>query len=455
MSRTHKRGAPDASSSSTATSSDEDRKKSGGTDALTLHGNDAIRDMAAQGASSSGTELPYLDQIQESFGSYDLSGLSAHTDRESTADMGAKAYAWGDDLVFQSRPDLFTAAHEAAHAMVQGAGKAPASGVGQVGDSYEKHADEVAQRVVSGRSAEDVLDRVVGGAQKVGPTKGKAVQRKEDGQAPPEKRVSSKGMGRLLAAQMGIEETKKLIPQGAGNQKEALEQTNFNSYFRMQTMRDAGSWDITPEAAELAKQYPQALTAAKARQAGGGNCGEHAQIAFDYLRRMLPGDRVAQTDINGLDHAFIMIGDPSKEPASDIVICDPWPSRATACLWEDHFAYQPDPTQVNTRGTAQGDTRDAASEIAAGLSLNAQGQANIKQSFTPEQTAEEIKKGTSGDHPWIWNHPDAVAENKTFRYRMAKGEKVDNSSFSPELNTQVQAWLARGRTRQPAPAGGS
>lgn len=442
MSRSHKRGAPEPTTTTSTASSEEERKKSGGTDALTLHGNDAIRDMAKEGASTAGTDMPYLDQIQESFGAYDISSLTAHEDKDATSEMSAKAYAWGDDIVFQSRPDLHTAAHEAAHVMQQGAGKGPSAGVGEVGDSYEKHADEVADRVQAGRSAEDVLDKMIGGPQKVGPHKQKAVQRKEDDAPVPEKRVSSKGMGRLLAAQMAIEETKKLIPKGAGNQKEALEDTNFNSYFRMAAMRDPSLWNMSPEAAALGRDNPQALTTAMAQQAGGGNCGEHAQIAFDYLRRNLPGDKIMQMDVSGLDHAFIMIGDMDKDAPSDLVICDPWPTAATACLWEDHFAYTPERGSINNRGTAQNNPADIAGEISKGLSLNEQGQAYIQQSFTPEQTAEEIKKGTSGDHPWIWNHPNAASE--VYKYRMAPGEQVDASAYSDHMFEQVSAFLQSG-----------
>lgn len=448
MSRTHKRGAPDTTSSSSSAVDEEQRKRSGGTDALTLHGNDAIRDMAAEGASSAGSEMPFLDQIQQSFGEYDVSGLSAHTDKEATRDIGAQAYAWGEDVVFSSSPDLFTAAHEAAHVLQQGAGKAPASGVGQAGDAYEQHADAVAEKVVAGQSAEAELDRVVGGAQKVGPGKRKAVQRRESTEQAPEKQVSGKAMGRLLAAQMGIEETKRLLPHGAGNQKEALEATNFNSYFRMAAMRDPSLWDMDPAVAELAQQNPQALTTAMAQQAGGGNCGEHAQIAFDFLRRNLPGDKISQVDVSGLDHAFILIGDQEKDAPEDLVICDPWPTQATACLWVDHFAYTPDKTKLNNRGSAQGDTRDVASEISAGLRLNERGQAFIQQEFTPERTAEEIKKGTEGDKPWIWNHSNAEAE--TFRYRVGEGEQADASTYSDALFDQVSEYLGHGR-----PSGGS
>ena len=71
--------------------------------------------------------------------------------------MGAEAYATGDQIAFRSQPDLHTAAHEAAHVIQQRAGVQLDGGVGQAGDAYERHADQVADAVVGGRSAESLL----------------------------------------------------------------------------------------------------------------------------------------------------------------------------------------------------------------------------------------------------------------------------------------------------------
>jgi hypothetical protein len=59
--------------------------------------------------------------------------------------------------VFDKSPDLHTAAHEAAHVVQQAQGVNLYGGVGEAGDSYERHADAVADRVVAGQSAADLL----------------------------------------------------------------------------------------------------------------------------------------------------------------------------------------------------------------------------------------------------------------------------------------------------------
>ncbi|MEM9493809.1 MAG: DUF4157 domain-containing protein, partial [Myxococcota bacterium] len=77
-----------------------------------------VHDVAQSGVLGSGGSLPYLDQIQASFGAHDISGVRAHTGGAASAAssaLGARAYATGNDIAFAGTPDLHTAAHEAAH----------------------------------------------------------------------------------------------------------------------------------------------------------------------------------------------------------------------------------------------------------------------------------------------------------------------------------------------------
>jgi hypothetical protein len=122
-----------------------------------------VQRLAAQGVSSGATVLPHLDQIQRSFGHHEVSGIKAHVGgpaAQASEAMGAQAYATGDDVAFSGTPDLHTAAHEAAHIVQQRGGVQLKGGVGAPGDRYEQHADAVADRVVQGRSAADLLDHI-------------------------------------------------------------------------------------------------------------------------------------------------------------------------------------------------------------------------------------------------------------------------------------------------------
>jgi Domain of unknown function (DUF4157) len=121
-----------------------------------------IHQAAASGIRTPSTDLPHHDLIQQSFGNHDLSHVQAHVGSAATASataMNAAAFASGSHIVFAGQPDLHTAAHEAAHVVQQQAGIHLAGGIGQVGDVYERHADAVAQRVVAGQSAEQLLNQ--------------------------------------------------------------------------------------------------------------------------------------------------------------------------------------------------------------------------------------------------------------------------------------------------------
>ncbi|MBK9030717.1 MAG: DUF4157 domain-containing protein [Myxococcales bacterium] len=141
------------------------QKADGGRVALTEDGD--VRAAAASGVQAGGGALPHLDRIQASFGSaHDLSGVKAHVGgeaAEASAKMGAQGYATGNDVAFARQPDLHLAAHEAAHVVQQREGVAMKGGVGRADDVYERHADKVADRVVAGQSAADLLPASAGG----------------------------------------------------------------------------------------------------------------------------------------------------------------------------------------------------------------------------------------------------------------------------------------------------
>lgn len=121
---------------------------------------------ASKGISGGGQKMPHLDRIQSAFGAHDVGSISAHLGGSAQAScdaMGAEAYATGPHVAFRAHPDLHTAAHEAAHVVQQRAGVSLQGGVGKVGDAYERHADQVADCVVAGRSAESLLGPTPGG----------------------------------------------------------------------------------------------------------------------------------------------------------------------------------------------------------------------------------------------------------------------------------------------------
>lgn len=131
------------------------------TDAHTGLTDEQISEHAARGVSGAGGPLPHLETLQRAFGpAYDLSSVRAHIGgaaADSARAIGAHAYATGNDLAFASEPDLFLAAHEAAHVVQQRRGVSLKGSVGQSGDVYERQADAVADAVVRGESVAELL----------------------------------------------------------------------------------------------------------------------------------------------------------------------------------------------------------------------------------------------------------------------------------------------------------
>ena len=143
-------------------------------------GGDAVHRAAAHGTQGAGGPLPHMEAIQRSFGGHDVGGVQAHVGgpaAQATEAMGAEAYAAGNHVAFGQAPSLHTAAHEAAHVVQQRGGVQLKGGVGQVGDAYERHADAVADRVVAGQPAGDLLDQFGKGAAGAEGVQKKVVQR--------------------------------------------------------------------------------------------------------------------------------------------------------------------------------------------------------------------------------------------------------------------------------------
>ena len=131
--------------------------------------------IAAAGLTDDGRPLTHRDTVQQAFGHHDVGQMREYTGplaQISTAALGAHAYSSNGRVAFADIPDMYTQAHEAAHAVQQTAlrsGLQLKGGIGAEGDKYEQHADMVADAVVQGKSAEALLDQIAGGPTTVVP----------------------------------------------------------------------------------------------------------------------------------------------------------------------------------------------------------------------------------------------------------------------------------------------
>ena len=122
--------------------------------------------IAQRGFSDTPGPLPYLDTIQRAFGHHavkDIRSFIGGAASSSSDSLDASAYCVGDRIAFDRPPDLYTAAHEAAHVVQQRSDLTLSGGVGHREDSHEEHADKVANAVVHGQSAESLLSEYAKG----------------------------------------------------------------------------------------------------------------------------------------------------------------------------------------------------------------------------------------------------------------------------------------------------
>ncbi|CAM2006687.1 hypothetical protein [Acanthopleuribacter pedis] len=241
----------------------------------------------------------------------------------------------------------------------------------------------------------------------------------------PKKYISSNAKKRLDIAQEAINYAKNIFSFGAGNQSPALTDTNFNSYYRMSTSRDNSMFNITEEVVDIATENPMAFLAAKAELTKGGNCGEHAHVVYDYIRRNYPEVKVQIAQKKELDHAFVIIGDHSTETHTELVVADAWPTDPTPVLWEDHFAYAKNEDTI-IHAEAENDDRDYRKELfEAGLSLNEKGTKRTETSLSEDQTKDKVDSGNG----WIWNHSDTASQK--FEYLVDPELDVSPPSIGP------------------------
>ncbi|HEU0029320.1 MAG TPA: hypothetical protein VFQ53_01720 [Kofleriaceae bacterium] len=241
----------------------------------------------------------------------------------------------------------------------------------------------------------------------------------EKGEHLQKKTVSAKAMSRLQVAADAIAATKGAI-QNQGNQIAALQRTNMNSQYRLMVMRDPSCWEYTTSVSrQAAYENPEADIAAKADLAHGGNCGEHAWVAYHYLRQNAKGEHIQVSQKSGFDHAFVLIGDLKKDTDQDVAVSDPWPNHPTACLWEDHFAFC-ERSEILDHQSMVADGRSFKAAIAAGLKLSARGEQMVKMAASDAETADKVKNWKQNH---FWNHDDTAMPTK-YDYQVDKSQQA-------------------------------
>lgn len=313
-------------------------------------GGAGIVERAAEGVRGSGQAFPHRSAIESSFG-LSLAGNTAHMDAQAGSaarSIGAKAYAFGSSVAFQSSsPSLHTAAHEAAHLVQQRAGVQLPGGVGSAGDRYERNADAVADAVVRGESAQPLLAPYLSssaGDSGGGGGGSPSVQMIGEGQAIRENLASGMHRGNVVAdlTNYGYETAaasdfiRDLVSLGA-----PVDHVRpFQQALRTAVISHVATVTNTSEFEDWFAANEWHLTRYLGAAAGGGNCEDWAMAVGSRLVENTRGQWVHTVQFAGKDHGFVMTYPrriprgrvPEDLDTSQAMIADGWWDNAVMTL---------------------------------------------------------------------------------------------------------------------------
>ena len=140
---------------------------------MTNAGNWTYKGSLQTGVRGAGRPMTHLDTIQRAFGHHDVSRMREYTGRtaqEALTTLGAEGFSSNGCMAFAGHTGPVYPGGPMRRPMVwqQAAfngGLRLKGGIGEPGDKYERHADAVAEKVVSEESAEGILDDMTGGIQ--------------------------------------------------------------------------------------------------------------------------------------------------------------------------------------------------------------------------------------------------------------------------------------------------
>lgn len=126
-------------------------------------------------------------------------------------------------------------------------------------------------------------------------------------------------IARLEAAHRTNWTVKQLLYYGAGNSKIDNQGTLGAAWARVKLQKYRGfNWVGTTHDAQINKIHEVVRYQA-------GNCGEASAVTFGLLASMNLNAPVMRVKAEGIDHAFVIIGDPRVENKGRIAVADAWP----------------------------------------------------------------------------------------------------------------------------------
>lgn len=145
-------------------------------------------------------------------------------------------------------------------------------------------------------------------------------------------KVDEKTFELLAIADEINKKVRKDLPLGAGNQKDDVIDSQGLSTLRTHVMRQF----LNKKGSIISRQ--RFLDSAKS--ACAGNCGEHAELAYQHLIASY-GDQfhIQMVKARNQDHVFVTLEEKNNTLSKNIVVIDPWSIDGGAHLLVDHAFY--------------------------------------------------------------------------------------------------------------------
>ena len=255
-----------------------------------------------------------------------------------------------------------------------------------------------------------------------------------------EREVSPKVAARLRLASQALRFVRKGIPY-SGNQQEALVKTKGNSHYRMQLARSTTVAGRVPDMRGMAAKDPLAARGAVIACTGGGNCGENATLALQFLKGVGANQTFTKAGVEGVDHAFVLIGDLKNDPFHEIVVVDAWVTHPQPLLYSD-FVFQKERSKIRTFEVVKPSTKAAANEARQARRTMTRGlRKSFKAKPSPLMTKTTAKPN---DLPGIWNQPHAGKFKFKYTVRGENG-KLKPVRLTYALSKDIPAELKKRR----------
>src|SRR5712671_1098016 len=116
-----------------------------------------------------------------------------------------------------------------------------------------------------------------------------------------------------------IKKCRAIVVMGAGNQKTNITQSKGLSSILTGAVQSNANyvWNQPLKNGGVTAAF------------GAGNCQDQGALTYTILRSVLSKSETASFCVNNtIKHSFATIGDPEKDPPTQVICVDPWPINA-------------------------------------------------------------------------------------------------------------------------------